>query len=118
MLAALRVSGRGTRRLSRPPSATETSDVDLIILADDPQAFLRDRSWPEASVVDQNIEDCGNVVALRMYYEEGLEVEFGFASPDWAAMPLDAATREVIAGGVQVLFNRGVVLGGVRPPAT
>jgi len=101
-------------------TATDTSDVDLIILADDPQAFLRERSWVKSfgNVVAQNIEDYGNVLSLRVYYEEGLEVEFGFADPGWAAMPLDAGTREVIAGGIDVLVDRGAVLGAVKPSNT
>lgn len=50
-------------------TATETSDVDLVILADDPQAFLRDRSWVDrfGNAVGQSIEDYGNVVSLRVY---------------------------------------------------
>ena len=98
-------------------TATEASDVDLVILADDPQAFLRDWSWVESfgKVVGQNTEDYGNVLSLRVYYEEGLEVEFGFADPSWAAMPLDAGTREVIAGGIEVLFERGGAMREIRP---
>jgi hypothetical protein len=34
------------------------------------------------------------------------EVEFGFAAPDWAAMPLDDGTRRVVAGGLRLLLDR------------
>jgi hypothetical protein len=35
---------------------------------------------------------------------------YGMTTPDWAATPLDAGTREVILGGMIVLFERGVLL--------
>jgi hypothetical protein len=54
-------------------------------------------------------------LSLRGYYEEGLEVEFGFATTSWAAAPLDAGTRDVIAGGIMVLFDRGRVRVGSDP---
>jgi hypothetical protein len=53
------------------------------------------------------------VTSLRVRYADGLEVEFGFAAPDWAAAPLDAGTRRVLEGGVRVVFDRGVVLRAV-----
>jgi hypothetical protein len=35
---------------------------------------------------------------------------FGMTTPDWAATPLDAGTREVIRGGMTALFERGNLL--------
>jgi hypothetical protein len=43
-------------------------------------------------------------------YQNGVEVEYGITTPDWAAIPLDAGTREVISGGMIVLFERGILL--------
>jgi len=34
----------------------------------------------------------------------------GMTTPDWAAIPLDAGTRQVISDGMIVLFERGNVL--------
>jgi predicted nucleotidyltransferase len=88
--------------------AAQNSDVDLVILTDAPRAFLRDRSWAETfgRVVSQNVEDYGKLVSLRVHYEHGVEVEFGFAEPSWAAAPLDPGTCEVVSGGIRVLFDR------------
>jgi hypothetical protein len=47
------------------------------------------------------------VQSLRVFYRNGLEVEFGLTDPAWAALPLDEGTRQVIAGGMRVLFERG-----------
>jgi hypothetical protein len=35
---------------------------------------------------------------------------YGMTTPDWAAIPLDEGTREVILGGTIVLFERGDLL--------
>jgi hypothetical protein len=35
---------------------------------------------------------------------------YGMTTPDWTATPLDAGTREVILGGIIVLFERGKLL--------
>ena len=35
---------------------------------------------------------------------------YGMTTPDWAAIPLDAGTEEVMRGGIKVLFERGRLL--------
>jgi hypothetical protein len=35
---------------------------------------------------------------------------YGMTTPDWAAVPLDAGTQEVMRGGIKVLFERGRLL--------
>jgi hypothetical protein len=53
------------------------------------------------------------VTSLRVWYADGLEVEFGIADRDWASAPLDAGTRRVLEEGLVVLFDRGSAFGGV-----
>ena len=47
----------------------------------------------------------GVVRALRVFYEDGLEVEFGLNPLQWASVPLDAGTRRVISDGMCILFD-------------
>ena len=93
-------------------SATPTSDIDLVILADDPERFLTDQTWVEifGTPATARREEYGNVTSLRVDYDEGLEVEFGFTIVRWAAVPVDPGTRDVISGGMRVLFERGPIL--------
>ena len=93
-------------------TATDASDVDLVVLADDPRLYLQDRSWVQTfgDVVSQDTEHYGNVVSLRVHYVGQLEVEFGLTDVNWAAVPLDPGTREVMSGGMRVLFERGPLL--------
>jgi predicted nucleotidyltransferase len=93
-------------------AARDDSDIDLVILTDRPQTYLDDLKWTErfGEVEKSQVEDYGRLQSLRAWYRNGLEVEYGIAQPDWASVPLDAGTREVIRGGMIVLFERGILL--------
>ena len=89
-------------------AATETSDVDLVLITTDPQRYLRDTRWLQrfGEIIKHQYEDYGLVTSIRVWYRRGLEVEYGITDARWAAMPLDAGTRRVIADGMRVLFER------------
>ncbi len=93
-------------------AATESSDVDLMLLVRDPAAYLADRRWlAEFGHAERHTtEEYGPVTSLRVWYLGGLEVEFGFATPDWAMPPLDEGTRAVIEAGSRILFERRPLL--------
>jgi hypothetical protein len=93
-------------------SATPTSDLDLVILADDPERFLADWAWVATfgTPVAEGREDYGNLTSLRVHYRDGLEVEFGFTTVRWAHVPVDPGTLDVISGGMQILFERAPIL--------
>lgn len=93
-------------------TANEASDVDLIVVANRPSLYLEDRAWALAfgKIVSQQVEDYGRLVSLRIRYEDQLEVEYGLTDKGWTALPLDEGTREVIAGGMNVLFEREPLL--------
>jgi len=93
-------------------AARDDSDIDLVLLTDQPQKYLNDLKWIEHfSVIEKHqTEDYGKLTSLRVWYQNGAEVEYGITTPDWAATPLDAGTREVILGGMIVLFEQGILL--------
>jgi predicted nucleotidyltransferase len=84
------------------------SDVDLVILTAEPERYLDSISFARnfGLVVKWEKEDWGRVTSLRVWYQDGLEVEYGIARPDWASQPLDAGTRRVVSDGVQIIFDR------------
>ena len=83
------------------------SDVDLLILTTAVEKYFRGSEWAAlfGAVARQQQEDWGPVAALRVFYLDGLEVEFNFAPPVWADVPVDAGTRRVVADGMQILFD-------------
>ena len=93
-------------------AATETSDVDLVVLLRDPSTYLHDTSWTErfGPVSRQSPEQYGRVTSVRVWYADGREVEFGLTDEGWSALPLDEGTRRVVADGMRVLFERDALL--------
>ena len=96
-------------------AATPESDVDLVIVCASPSDLIANPEWLNLFGTPQRTarEDWGRVTSLRVWYADGLEVEFGIADRSWASAPLDAGTRRVIEDGIVVLFNRGSAFGGV-----
>jgi len=98
-------------------AATETSDVDLVLLTRRPEIFLRDTHWAQrfGTIAHQQLEDYGRVTSIRVWYTDGLEVEYGLTDERWAASPLDEGTRQVISDGMQILFEREPLLSPHQP---
>jgi predicted nucleotidyltransferase len=86
-------------------TALETSDIDLVLLVQQPQHYLEDRCWTErfGAVRQRQVEPYGNVTSLRVWYAGGLEVEYGLTDTRWAALPLEAGTERVISDGMRVM---------------
>jgi predicted nucleotidyltransferase len=85
-----------------------TSDIDLVLFTEDPEAFLGDQAWLSTfgEVARTQIEDWGRVRSLRVWYADGPEVEFGVTDPGWGEDPEDEATQAVIKAGYRALYVR------------
>lgn len=94
-------------------AARPDSDVDLVILTDDPRRYLENTAWIKrfGDAGPPSHEDYKMVQSLRVIYGDGLEVEFGLTVPAWAATePLNPGTRRVISDGCRIIFDRRGVL--------
>ena len=92
------------------------SDVDVMLIAEDPERLLAERSWlhrfgrPERT----EEEDYGLVQAVRCFYRGGPEVEFNVTGRVWATPPIDPSTASVIADGLRPLYDpEGLLEGAV-----
>ncbi len=97
-------------------TATDESDVDLVVIASSPETYLQNANWTAefGSVRHSQVEHYGRLTSLRVQYGDDLEVEFGLTGESWAFVPLDEGTRRVIAGGIKVLFERRPLLGTLQ----
>ena len=95
--------------------ATESSDVDLIVIAREPQAYLQTTHWAQqfGVVARQQFENYGRVTSLRVWYSFGCEAEFAITDETWTRLPLDGGTRRVISDGMKIIFERGSILSQV-----
>jgi predicted nucleotidyltransferase len=87
--------------------ASPTSDIDLMLLCRNPVSYLGNHEWITLFGRPARIEkeDWGKVTSLRVWYTEGLEVEFGIASDDWGTDPSDRGDGQVIRNGLIVLHE-------------
>lgn len=87
---------------------TDTSDVDLVLLTPGKAQLLRTPTFVETfgTVMKKQTEDYGACTSIRVWYQDGPEVEFGLVEPSWIALPLDEGTRQVLRGGYQVLLDK------------
>jgi predicted nucleotidyltransferase len=97
--------------------ATPDSDIDLVLLCKNPTKYLEETGWIDefGAMKDQKVEDWGKVKSLRVWYQNGLEVEFGFAAQDWIDQPLDEGTLRVLSPGYKILLDKESRLANLNP---
>ena len=97
-------------------TASDESDLDLVILSENPKQFLEFQVWLHnfGTILGRQEEDYGKVTSLRVWFEGEMEIEFGFAAPDWAAIPVDDGTRRVVKDGMRILFDRSTLLSDLQ----
>ena len=91
------------------------SDLDLVVLSEEPEQFLGDLSWLGAV----GLECAGYAVASHRCVRYGVvgshhlqlvpvaEVELSFASLHWAATdPVAAGTLTVVRGGLKIIVDK------------
>jgi len=90
--------------------ARPDSDVDLVIVADAPDAY-RNTGWvkpalAQRAVVGTRWEPFGNVWSLFVALAEGPEIEFTFTERSWVRMdPPAAEVCRILCGGVLILHD-------------
>ena len=95
-------------------SARPDSDIDVIVVVNDPVPYLDDSGWAGrfGTPLDISREDWGLVQSARVHYDDGKHVEFGFTTPAWVRTnPVDADTAKVAAGGLMIVCDpQGLLL--------
>lgn len=106
---AIAVVGSVARGTARPDS-----DIDLVLLVDDPEHYRADSTWVAAipwhtlgvSVSATRDEDFGALWSRFVALTGGPPIEFGFSSPQWASTePIDAGTLHVVRNGCRILYD-------------
>ena len=102
-VAALVLVGSWARGQNRPDS-----DIDLVILTEKQMDYVHDHGFAArfGKVKSAENEDWGACQSVRVFYEDGPEVEFGFVKPSWLALPLDPGTAGVLRDGYRFLVDK------------
>jgi mannose-6-phosphate isomerase-like protein (cupin superfamily) len=84
------------------------SDLDVVLLAEDREPFVRDDAWVHALAGTGLVRTrgWGPVTERRFVLPSGFEVELGVAPPTWAATdPVDGGTRRVVTDGMSIVYD-------------
>ncbi len=97
-------------------AATAVSDIDLLTLTTTVEKYFANADWAAqfGTMTTSTAEAWGRVTALRACYQDDLEIEFNFAPPDWADVPVDEGTRSVVADGMRILYDPAGLLKSLR----
>jgi hypothetical protein len=90
--------------------ATMSSDIDLVVVTDDVEAFTAKTDWIRSATAQHGLivrsKAWGPVNERRVELVSGLLIEYGFAPTSWASTdPLDPGTAEVVAHGFRILYD-------------
>ncbi len=94
-------------------TAKPDSDIDLVIITNDPKSLLENDLWLQnfGQIKEIKNEDWGLVQSRRVFYDNGIEVEFGITTPNWAKIdPVDPGTKQVILNGLKILYDENNIL--------
>ena len=60
-------------------TATDTSDIDLVLITLKPDTYISNSEWVRhfGTIEKKQIESYGLVISIRVWYLDGLEVEYG-----------------------------------------
>jgi hypothetical protein len=90
-------------------TSTDSSDVDLVVIASDPTALLATDDWHRmvnegAKLVRSS--SFGAITERRLQLTDGMQVSLGIAAPGWLSIsPMYPATAQVLAGGTVVVYD-------------
>ena len=107
-IRGLALVGSHARNAARPDS-----DIDLIVLAEDPESF-RDPAWLAAinwsiarvRATSWSDEEYGAVWSRRVWLDPDGELEVSFAHITWAdTSSVDPGTARVVQDGCRVLYD-------------
>lgn len=94
------------------------SDVDLVIITETPQKYTSDTEWIRVfgKPITKKIEKYEKLTSLRIWYENGLEIEYGFTNREWIQSLSKDELKQVTNDGLRVLFEKETLLSPYETP--
>lgn len=95
------------------------SDVDLVIITETPQKYISNTEWTRVfgKPITKKVEEYSKLTSLRIWYENGLEIEYGFATRDWTTTLKKDDLKRIKEDGLRVLFEKEVLLSPYETPS-
>jgi len=103
LVDAVILAGSYARGTQKPDS-----DIDLIILTSNKKHFMENpQIFSFFEPINRSaVEFYGECTSIRVWYTNGLEVEFGMVPLKWIDLPLDPGTEQVLSDGYQIIVDK------------
>lgn len=88
--------------------ADADSEVDLVVLVDEPEVYLGDDGWTRGLGASSILrrKSWGAVTERRLAHASGLELDVGIVRRSWASVaPVDAGTARVVRDGFEIVYD-------------
>ena len=94
------------------------SDLDLVIITEAPQQYITNTDWARVfgKPITKKIEEYGALTSLRIWYESGLEIEYGFTTREWIQDVSENELKQITKDGLRVLFEKEKLLSPHETP--
>jgi predicted nucleotidyltransferase len=92
------------------------SDVDLTIISKNKDLTLEiiKNEFNFGNIESSTLEKWGILTSLRIFYDNGLEVEYGVVTDQWVKEPLDEGTKNVVKNGFKVVTEKEDIFFSIR----
>lgn len=86
----------------------EKSDIDIKVIVNDKDELLNDRGFINRfGVVDrEELEQHEEATSIRVFYQDGKEVEFSVVDSQWMNLPLPKGTFKVLSNGYKIILDK------------
>ena len=86
----------------------KSSDLDIVIITPNKSEMVRNQNFVQnfGEVCKKQTEYYGACTSIRVWYKNGLEVEFGIVEPSWIEKPLDIGTNKVLSDGYKIVLDK------------
>lgn len=94
------------------------ADIDLVIITETPQKYITNTEWTRVfgRPITKKVEEYGKLTSLRIWYENGLEIEYGFAPREWIQTLSGDEMKQIPDDGLRVLFEKEILLSPHETP--
>lgn len=79
-----------------------------MIITTNKSFLVQDKSFIEyfGIVINFKIEYYGACTSIRVWYQDGNEIEFEIVDPSRISLPLDSGTRKVLTEGYKIIIDK------------
>lgn len=86
----------------------ENSDLDIVIITSKKAEMVANQEFTQnfGEIDKKQTEYYGACTSIRVWYEDGKEVEFGIVEPSWISEPLDVGTHKVLSDGYKIIVDK------------